>query len=83
MKYARTLPRLKLDTAQILNKADSRRDLVTMPSSMAGVGYVTDGIDALVITTQGGYLRINAKKLPELIEELQWLGEEIERRSRD
>lgn len=79
----RTLPRLHIETEQIMRKVDGNRDLVGFPSMMKGVGYATDGRDALIITSHGGYLRIGAENLKSFIKEMQWIDEEIERRSRD
>lgn len=79
----RQLPRLHLEVEQIMRKVDGNKDLVGFPSVMNGVGYATDGRDALVITSHGGYLRISSRNLKALIGELEWIDEEIERRSRD
>lgn len=82
-KGLRELPRLHIETEQIMKKVDGNRDLVGFPSAMKGVGYATDGRDALIITSHGGYLRIGADNLMTLIGEMQWIYEEMERRSRD
>ena len=82
-KPARALPRIRLNVTEIMKRADGERDLVTFPSEIKGIGYITDEIDALIITTNGGYLRIDAKHLATLTSELIWISEEIERRSRD
>ena len=82
-KRLKKIPKMELDTSGILDKADGQRDLVTYPSEMNGIGYVTDGYDALVVTTNGGYLRINAHLIPALIEELEWIAEDIDRRKRN
>ena len=83
VKGIRELPRLHIETEQIMKKVDGKRDLVGFPSSLNGVGYATDGRDALIITSHGGYLRIGAENLKTFIKEMQWIDEEIERRSRD
>ena len=82
-KPARVLPRIRLNVTEIMKRADGERDLVTFPSEIKGIGYVTDEVDALIITTNGGYLRIDAEHLPTLTTELVWISEEIERRGRD
>lgn len=82
-KGLRRLPRLHIETEQVMKTVDGNKDLVGFPSDMAGVGYATDGRDALIITSHGGYLRIGAGNLKTFIKELMWIDEEIERRSRD
>lgn len=82
-KRLKKIPKMELDTSGILDRADSQRDLVTYPSEMNGIGYVTDCYDALVVTTKGGYLRISALLIPRLIEELEWIAEDIDRRKRN
>lgn len=77
------LLRISLDTEQILRKAEGKRDLVTFPSTMRGVGYVTDKQELLILSSTGGYLRISEAMLPKFIEELRWMNEEIDRRKRD
>lgn len=83
MEAVRVLPRLRIDTAQVLQRAEAQRDLVTYPSAIRGVGYITDGTEVMAITSSGGYLRISAEKLIDLIEELQYINEDTERRKRD
>lgn len=82
-KGLKELPRLHIETESIMRRVDSNKDLIGFSSSMSGVGYATDGRDALIITSHGGYLRIAAPNLKTLIKELQWIDEDIERRSRD
>ena len=82
-KGIRKLPRLRIETEQIMKRVDANKDLIGFSSNLSGVGYATDGRDALVITSHGGYLRISAENLKTFIKEMQWIDEEIERRSRD
>lgn len=82
LKYS-SIPRLNLNLELIMRKADANRDLVSFPSIKTGWGYVTDGADALIVTTKSGYLRIHEQDLDTLIQELEWIKEEMERRSRD
>lgn len=79
----RQLPRLKLATEQILRKAESRSDLVTYPSAMSGIGYITDMQEIVIISRRGGYLRLSIGVLREVIKELDYICEDAERRSRD
>ena len=77
------LPRLYLDNAKIMRYVDSCRDLIGYPSTMTGIDYATDGRDLMIISTRGGYLRINVNVIKSLIADLEWMSEDIERRSRD
>lgn len=83
MRAHRRIPRFRLDVGEIMRTADGNRDLIGIDSELRGYGYVTDLEDALVVTQTDGYLRIRKDRLGTLIEELQWLNEDIERRSRD
>lgn len=78
-----SIPRLHLNLENIMRKADANRDLVSFPSIKTGWSYVTDEEDALILTTKSGYLRIHEQDLGTLIQELEWIKEEMERRSRD
>lgn len=82
-KKLRHLPRLNIAVGEIMRKVDANRDLVGFPSLIRGIAYATDGKDALIISSSGGYLRIDAEHLPTLTAELVWISEEIERRNRD
>ena len=79
----RIIPRLRLATEQILIRAESRTDLITYPSLIKSTGYITDMEDVLVITRNSGYLRIKAGDLKDMLPELEYICEDIERRSRD
>lgn len=74
---------MSLNLEEIMKKADANKDLVSFPSSHKGWGFVTDGIDALIVTRSSGYLRIREEDLDTLIYELAWIKEEMERRGRD
>lgn len=77
------IPTIHLDLEELMRYVDNNKDLVGFPSMLKGVAYATDGMDALILTRRKGYLRIDASELKTLIEELQWIDEDIERRSRD
>lgn len=83
MQKLTKIPRLRLDNYAIMRNVDGCRDLVGYPSILNGIDYATDGTDLLILSTTGGYLRMNAKLLKTFITELQWLEDDIERRSRD
>lgn len=83
IKKMSKLPRLWLDNSIIMRYVDGCRDLVGFPSELSGIDYATDGRDVLIISSRGGYLRINAQVLKKFTKELEWLDEEVERRSRD
>lgn len=82
-KLMKIIPTIHLDLEELMRYVDNNKDLVGFPSMLKGVAYATDGIDALILTRRKGYLRIDASELKTLIEELQWIDEDIERRSRD
>ena len=79
----KVLPKLRVAVDQILVRADAKRDLVTFPSSLSGTGYITDLQDILIVTRRRGYLRIKKSDLEAMLQELEWIGEEVERRGRD
>lgn len=73
------IPRLELNVAYILARADNRRDLFSYPSDIYGAGHVTDGREILVITSCRGYLRLTHKQAKILIDELKNIMEDNER----
>lgn len=77
------LPKFKLAIEHILRKAEGRRNLITYPSLIKKTGYITNLEDVLIISRDGGYLRLNANDLKCLMQELEWIYEDIERRRRD
>lgn len=79
----RQLPPLKLATEQILRLAESRSDLVTYPSIMSDIGYITDLQEITIISRKGGYLRLPIGVFQEVMKELDYICEDAERRSRD
>lgn len=79
----RKIYRQKLNVQQLLRYADNHKELTTFDSDLQGTGYVIEKARALVVTGQKGYLLIDAQDLPLLIEELGYINEELERRSRD
>lgn len=79
----RKIYRQTLNVQQLLRYADNHKDLITFDSDLPATGYVIEKARALVITGRNGYLLISAEDLPLLIEELGYINEELERRSRD
>ena len=79
----KAIPKLLLDTEAILRKVDGIKECVGFPSSIRGYGYAMDRDYILVITGCDGFLRINRGNIRTVIEELEYLEEEQERRSRD
>lgn len=77
------IPKLNLACEQILRLAESNRDLITYAANKPIKGYVTDLNEVLIMTHSGGYLRIGIGSIPSLIEELQYIQEDVERRRRD
>lgn len=80
---SRKIIRQKLNVQQLLRYADNHKDLTTFDSDLQATGYVIEKARALVVIGQNGYLLIDAEDLPLLIEELGYINEELERRSRD
>lgn len=83
MRKLSKLPKLWIDNEIVMRYVDGCRDLVGFPSVLSGIDYATDGQDVLILSVRGGYLRINAQALKTLLKELEWIDEEVERRSRD
>lgn len=83
MKLLTKLPRMVIDTECILRKAEGIKELVTYDSDIYTAGYITDGIDIIVITRRGGYLRLNEEDIDSLILELAYILEDIKRRKRN
>lgn len=80
---SRKIIRQKLNVQQLLRYADNHKDLTTFDSDLQATGYVIERARAFVVTSQNGYLLIDAEDLPLLIEELGYINEELERRRRD
>lgn len=80
---SRKIIRQKLNVQQLLRYADNNKDLTTFDSDLRPTGYVIERARALVVTGSKGWLLIDAEDLPLLIEELGYINEELERRSRD
>ena len=78
-----SLPELRLDVPIILRKADNIPGATTYPSDIRGTGYTTSHEQLLIITHSRGYLLVEKEDIGKLREELQWLEEEMDRRSRD
>lgn len=68
-----------MQTELLLAQADRKNFLYTYSSDLRGVGYVTDGEEILIITSNGGYLRIETKDLKTMLEELECVIEDNER----
>ena len=83
MELLTKLPRMVIDTECILRKAEGMKDLVTFDSDIKTAGYVTDGVDIVVITRRGGYLRLDEEDIDSLIIELAYIREDMERRKRN
>lgn len=77
------LPKFKLAIEHILRKSEGRRNLITYPSLIPKTGYITNMEDLLIITRDGGYLRIPITELNNLLGEIEWIYEDVERRKRD
>lgn len=80
---SKEVPKIKLAIEQILRRAEGKKDLITYPSVIKKTGYITDLQDVMIITRDRGYLRVDAKDLKMLVQELEWINEDVERRGRD
>ena len=74
------LKTIYLDIERILSKADRLPEVYTMESEVQAAGYAIDSDEAIIVTRSRGYLRINEGDIPTIIEELQYIREEMERR---
>ena len=79
----KVLPKIRLAVNQILKRADIKRDLITFPSLISETGYITDLQDIMIVTQNRGYLRIKKGDLETMLQELEWIREDVERRERD
>lgn len=77
------IPKIKLSIEDILRRAESTNDLVTYASDLSGVGYVTDLSEVLIVTRCGGYLRLPIEIVTDIMQELEYVSEDAERRRRD
>lgn len=73
------IPRIRLQTATLLYKAEQMEDLITYESEIPKTAYITDGREILIITGRSGYLRIPGKQVKQLTEELNTIKEDNER----
>lgn len=77
------LPKLRIDIGRLMSHADLKKDLVTYDSDIRGAAYIADDRDILIVSSTRGYYRLRQSDVDKLIEELTWIRNEQERRSRD
>lgn len=82
MKPLSSLPKFKLEMQNILLTADSEPDVLTYSSDIRGMAYAADTDSMLILTVSNGYLRIRGKDINSMIEELQYIAEDMKRRRR-
>ena len=74
------LPKFKLDMQNLLLAADSEPDVLTYSSDIRGMTYAADTDSILILTVSNGYLRVRGKDINSMIEELQYIAEDMKRR---
>lgn len=60
----------KINIQTVMNSAEARKDLTTFESSIRGMGQIVDEDRVLIVTGQCGFLILDIKDIPKLIEEL-------------
>ena len=83
MKRLTKIPRLFLNTEQILRTAETTKAFITYPSDLKMTGYVSDGDRVAVITGDNGYLHIDKEEGAVILKELAYIFEDMDRRDRD
>lgn len=73
------IPKLRLQTSALLDKAEQMTDLITYESEIPKMAYITDGSEILIITGRSGYLRITGEQVGRLTDELLTIKEDNER----
>lgn len=73
------IPRIRLQPAALLYKAEQMGDLITYESEIPKMAYITDGSEILIITGRSGYLRITGEQVGRLTDELLTIKEDNER----
>ena len=73
------IPKIRLQRAALLYKAEQMGDLITYESEIPKTAYITDGSEILIITSRSGYLRIPGEQVCRLAEELKTIKEDNER----
>lgn len=75
------LPQIKIDLNMLMLAVESRKDLISFPSSIKGLGYVgceDDGI--IIVSSKQGYIRIDEDDIPAVVEELQEYHDQLKMR---
>lgn len=80
MKSYIQIPRFKLDTEVIANRAEAIPGAMVYASDLPSAYIIRQDAEALIITRRNGYLRLRAEDIPSLIEELANTLEDIRRR---
>ena len=81
-KLMTKLPEIALDHECILRTAEGYRCLVTYDSDIKCSGYIADEDQIVFLTRRNGYIRLTLKEAALLIDELEYILEDIERRNR-
>lgn len=80
MKQLNKLPHFRLHIDGILLRADEEPEVTTYTSSIKSLGYAADADSILILTGSNGYLRIRGKDINAMIQELQYIAEDMKRR---
>ena len=80
MKFSTKIPRIKLDTEVIANRAEAIPGAKVYASDLPSAYLIRHDEEVIIITRHKGYLSLNAEDIPSLIEELANTLEDIKRR---
>ena len=73
------LPRLRISTATLIQRADRSAELLSYDSENDGMFFAADKKGVVIFTKKNGYLLLDAKEIDTLAEELMNIKEDIER----
>ena len=73
------IPNLKLNLFSIMMNAENIKEAKTFDSDISGVGYVATKEEMIVVTTKGGYLRIDKDSIEPMLFEMENVLENMKR----
>ena len=71
------IPRIRLRTGAIANKADMHKDLYVYDSDIPGVYLIREEKSVMIITRENGYLVLKVSEIETIINELQNAKEDM------
>lgn len=80
MKVCTKIPKIKLDTEVIANRAEAIPDAMVYASDLPSAYLIRHDEEVLIVTRRNGYLMLDAEDISSLIEELANTLEDIRRR---